>query len=296
MDTWEVVLILLFLSISILVIANRDVPLPLIEALDNTYVQLVVLACALSLAVLSPPVAIVAISTIVTVYYMRNVVKVQIMRMRRKAELEQEERMEKEAQKAAIAAASASASASASHEEPRIEIRETTNTVTEIIADKEAIEAALQEHESSDSDRTMGDMTNPRKIQSPTGVEAFDQTADNNSLAPTNSSRRALGAVDSPVFTASRETPMGYNELKAPKKLRGYRDNAGQYDLDEMRPLSDVERYETADYMPNRDMGDNKFVPVGSSIDDKVRILTSGVMPSAAPPSNINSVDPKRMR
>ena len=284
MDTWEVVLILLFLSISILVIVNRDVPLPLIEVLDNSYLQLVILAGALALAVLSPPVAIVAISTIVTVYYMRNVIKIQIMRMQRNAAMEMEEKINREA-------------AATAPEEPRIEIRETTNVVTEIIADKEAIEAALQEHDSRHSNRTMNNTaTNPRAIQSPEGVESFDQTTNNNAEAPSETSRRVIGSVDSPVFTAARETPMGYNELKAPKKIRSYRDNTGQYDLDESRPLADVEKYETADFMPNSDMGDNKFVPVGSSIDDKVRILTSGLMPSSAPPPSFNTVDPKRSR
>jgi len=290
MDTWEVVLILLFLSISILVIVNRDVPHSVIEVLDNTYLQLVILAGALALAVLSPPVAIVAISTIVTVYYMRNVVKVQMMRMRLKAELELEKQKEKEAEEAEEEAKAAEA-------EPRIAIRETTNIVTEIVADKEAIEAALQEHETIPQNRTMNNTPdNPRAIRSPEGLEAFNQKTDNNSDVPPLNSRRVLGNVESPVFTASRETPMGYNELKAPKKIRGYRDNAGQYDLDESRPLSDVEKYETADYMPNNDMGDNKFVPVGYSIDDKVKILTSGVMPSSAAPPSLNTVDPKRNR
>jgi hypothetical protein len=234
--------------------------------------------------VLSPPVAIVAISTIVTVYYMRNVVKVQMMRMRRNAELEREYKMEKEAKE----------KEAKENEEPRIEIRETTHTVTEIIADKTAIEAALQDNE---SDETVEDKTNDsRPTQVPVGVESFDYAADNNSRAPTDSSRRVLGSLDSPVFTGARETPMGYNELKAPKKIRGYRDNAGQYDLDEMRPISEVEKYEIADYMPSNEIGDNTFAPVGKSIDDKVRILSSGVMPSSSPPPSFNSVDPKRMR
>lgn len=286
MDTWEVVLILLFLSISILVIANREVPLHIIEVLDNTYLQLVILAGALALAVLSPPVAIVAISTIVTVFYMRNVVKVQIMRSMRDAELAREKRVEMAAE---------AAKAAESSEEPRIEIRETTHTVTEIVADKEAIEAALQEHESRDSEVTNnGKNSNPSTV--PVGIESFEHSNNNNSHANVDSSRRLVGAIDSPVFTASRETPMGYNELKAPKKIRGYRDNAGQYDLDEMRPLSEVEKYETADYMPSNDMGDNKFVPIGQSIDDKERIITSGLMPSSAPPPSFNSVDPTRSR
>jgi hypothetical protein len=291
MDTWEVVLILLFLSISILVIANREVPLQVVEVLDNTYLQLIILAATLALAILSPPVAIVAISTIVTVYYMRNVVKIQIMKARRDAALEREENAMLEAK----------AAAEAVPEEPRIEIRETTHTVTEIVADKEAIEAALQEHESRDSgeENDSNDKSSTAPISSstaPVGLESFDYAKSNNSQAPVNEPRRVIDNVDSPVFTASRETPMGYNELKAPKKIRSYRDNAGQYDLDETRPLSDVEKYETADYMPSNDMGDNKFVPVGYSIDDKVRILTAGVMPSSAPPPSFNSVDPKRSR
>lgn len=188
MDTWEVVLILLFLSISILVIANREVPHHVIEVLDNTYLQLVILAGALALAVLSPPVAIVAISTIVTVFYMRNVVKVQIMRAQREAELAYEKRVE-------MAAEAAKAAAEAVPKEPRIEIRETTQTVTEIVADKEAIEAALQEHESRDSEGTNnGNASNPSTV--PVGIESFEHSKNNNSHANVDGSRRLIGAVD----------------------------------------------------------------------------------------------------
>jgi hypothetical protein len=47
-----------------------------ISILDNIVVQLAILGAVLAMAVVSPPVAIVAMITVVTVYYMRNVSKV----------------------------------------------------------------------------------------------------------------------------------------------------------------------------------------------------------------------------
>lgn len=315
MDTWEVVLILILLTISLSVIANREVPLSLINLLDNTYFQMVVLVATLVVATISPPVAIVSISTIVTIYYIRNVVKVQIMKMQRKAEIEREEAVEREREAELLRRAAEN------NEEPRIEIHETTSTVTttskDIIVDKEALEDALKEHETrqrpdntqqfTDASNNLSvqnvpnpdvvDMIDPRRSTVPTGVEAFDLKAGNNAEAPlAEKIRPALGAVDSPVFTGALETPASYNEMKAPKKMRAYRDNYGQYDINEERPLYEVERYETADYMPGKDMGSNNFELIGTSIDDKINILTKGVMPSSEPPPEFDQPLPAKSR
>ena len=88
MDTWEVVIILVLLTIAITVIAKQEVPLSFISLLDNTYLQLAILGLTLGIAVISPPVAIVAIATIVIVYYVRNLVKIQIAQLKRRMEQE----------------------------------------------------------------------------------------------------------------------------------------------------------------------------------------------------------------
>jgi hypothetical protein len=268
--------------------------------------------------VISPPVAIIAISTIVTIYYIRNVVKVQIMKMQRRAELEREEAIDRENEDRRVA----EAVEEASEEEPRIEIREIKKTVTEteIIADRETLEAALKDHESkqpAESRKQIGvrsslggvppqneyaevnqpmDMADPRKTQEPTGIESFDSTADRNSDVPAGSFRKVLGSVDSDVYTAAKRDPVGYNEGKAPPKLRSYNENEGQYDIDESRPSSEVERYEIADFTPNNDMGNNKFESVGKSIDDKINILNKGVLPSSMPPPDYNKAYPMKSR
>jgi len=314
METWEVVLILVLLTISISVIANREVPLSLITLLDNTYFQLIILAATLGVAVVSPPVAIVAISTIVTIYYIRNVVKVQIMQMRRRFEMEQEAEIERrEAEKKVEEDEESS--------EPRIEIKETTQTTTqiEIVANKDTLEAALSDHESrqpAKSKEQIGTRSNlggvppssdyaevpqkelpdPRKTQDSNGVESFDSRSDVNSAAPVGTSRKILGTVDSDVFSASRRTPIGYNESSASKKIRAFNENTGQYDIDESRPVSEVERYVIADYSPADNMGSNQFELLGDSIDDKINILSAGVLPSAMPPSNYNEAYPSKSR
>lgn len=305
MDTWEVVLILVLLTISISSIAKRYLPISLISVLDNIYFQLVILGLTLGVAILSPPVAIVAISTIVIVYYVRNLVKVEIAQDLRRLDRENEQRLNEqrieELEK---------------NQEPRIEIREETHTVTEIVANKDTIEAALKEHETrqpADSQTQVGnrsslsgtppvkqveksvhdEIPDPRGQQK--GVESFDIKANNNSPAPVGTERRPLMPVDSDVFTPSNHQVNGSNESKAPViTLRAYNDNAGQYDINESRPQGSVERYEIADYMPLKDSGANDFEPVGKSIDDKIKNLSRGIMPSSAAPPDFNKVLPTR--
>jgi len=79
METWENVLILGLVSISVIVLMNHNVPLDLIPLLDNSVFQLAIVGATLAVAVISPPVAIVAIATIVVVYYVRNLIKVQLI-------------------------------------------------------------------------------------------------------------------------------------------------------------------------------------------------------------------------
>ena len=81
MDTWEVVLILILLTIAVSVIAKHEVPLALVTLLDNIYFQLAILGLTLGVAVVSPPVALVAVATIVIIYYIRNIVKIQIVQI-----------------------------------------------------------------------------------------------------------------------------------------------------------------------------------------------------------------------
>lgn len=305
MDTWEVVLILVLLTISISAIAKRYLPISFITILDNIYFQLVILGLTLGVAVLSPPVAIVAISTIVIVYYVRNLVKVEIAQEIRRFERENEERQnEKRIEELE------------KNQEPRIEIREETRTVTEIVANKDTIEAALKDHETrqpADSQEQIGNRSslsgtpptkhvervNHDEIPDPRGpqkgVESFDLKADNNSPAPEGSVRRPLMPVDSDVFTPSHNEINGYNESKAATAtLRAYNDNAGQYDIDESRPQGPVERYEVSDYLPLKDSGANNFESDGKSIDDKIKNLSRGVLPSSAAPPDFNKVLPPK--
>ena len=79
METWEVVLILVLVTIAVSVLVKNDISVSLIDTLDNTIFQLAILATTLLLATVSPAVAIVAIATIVVVYYVRNLAKIQMI-------------------------------------------------------------------------------------------------------------------------------------------------------------------------------------------------------------------------
>ena len=85
METWEVVLILALVTVSVLVLVQKDMSMSFIRVLDNTFFQLAILTGALAVATISPAVAIVAIATIVVVFYVRNLVKIHIVVIVRKS-------------------------------------------------------------------------------------------------------------------------------------------------------------------------------------------------------------------
>jgi hypothetical protein len=190
---------------------------------------------------------------------------------------------------------------------------------TKVVVDKEALETALQENESrappevlsgnvgvrssmsgvplpNIPDPDVVDIMDPRQTNGPRGVESFDSKVSKNGQAPQESNRNLVGGIDSPVFTGAKVTPAAFNEMKAPAKIRAFRDNAGQYNLKEPRPLSAVEKYEVADFLPSNEMGSNEFQVVGNSIDDKVSLLSKGVMPSANAPPDFDQVQPAKSR
>jgi uncharacterized membrane protein len=305
MDTWEVVLILVLLTVSIAAIAKRDLPVSLINVLDNLYFQLAILGLTLGVALVSPAVAIVAISTIVIVYYIRNLVKVEIAQEMRRMERDNEALLTQQR----IADLE-------KNQEPRIEIREETKIVTELVANKDTIEAALREHETrqtEDSQAQIGsrssiggvpptkqvekeehnEIPDPRGPQK--GVESFDAKGNLNSAAPEGKNRRPLMPIDSQVFVSAYNPINGFNESKAAvATLRSYNENAGQFDLHESRPKGQVDRYEVADFLPLKDSGVNNFEPIGQSIDDKINTLSRGVLPSTAAPPDFDKVIPSK--
>jgi hypothetical protein len=79
METWEVILILGLVTISLMVLLNHNIAPSFISLLDNPMFQLTIVGLTLGVAGLSPPVAIVGIATIVIVYYVRNLNKVQLI-------------------------------------------------------------------------------------------------------------------------------------------------------------------------------------------------------------------------
>ena len=79
METWEIVLILVLVTIALIVLANHNVSLGFIQVLDNSLFQLAIVGLTLAVAVASPAVGIVGIATIVIVYYVRNLIKIQLI-------------------------------------------------------------------------------------------------------------------------------------------------------------------------------------------------------------------------
>lgn len=306
MDTWEVVLILVLLTIAISVIAKHDVPLGLITTLDNIYFQLAILGLALGLATVSPPVALVAVATIVIIYYIRNIVKIQMVRMNKRIEADARYEME---QRQARADSEGSQGSQDSEGSPRIEITEQRRTV--VIDNADTIQAALQEHETRPSHiteigkrATLGGMLNAEKqfeapqIEMPNPrvetrvVESFDTQASFNSAAPPKTEQRTVvNQIDSDVFSKA-DFLMAQNEDKVKPAVRPFSDSAGQYPITEPVYQSSPEKYEQADFMPMKDMGSNAFVNVDVSIDDKMTILKKGIMPSSNPPPDYNMTVP----
>jgi len=326
MDTWEVVLILVLITIAITVIAKHEVPLGFIELLDNAVFQMAILGLTLGVAVVSPPVAITAIATIVIIYYIRNIVKLQLA--------------------AAISAADSAATAIMLEDtSPRIEVHETEvvqtqTTVVETqsnepapvsagtlpvvnkphqVDNKDTVETALKEHEHRqppEGQRLIGrqttqggsapiadmkppaheDMPNPRNTSPHPPVESFDTLASFHSMAPSPGKDTQLinSKVDSDIFSDAPSTLEPYNEVSAAPAVRSFVDNAGQFNIGDNRPHSEPGKYEIADYMPASDMGQNSFQPVGVSIDDKINILKKGLMPVSAPPPDFNTAVPPK--
>lgn len=311
MDTWEVVLILILLTIAVSVIAKHEVPLALVTLLDNIYFQLAILGLTLGVAVVSPPVAIVAVATIVIIYYIRNIVKIQIVQMNKR--IEEEARRNFDREQAAKAEAAKAAAEAPKDDGPRIEITE-QRRVLNISSGNATIDAALKEHEtrptsySKDigSRSSIGGMLNAEKdfeapkieMPNPRGeaktVESFDMQATFNSTAPqAKEARTVINEVDSMVFAkAGKVVP--HNEDNAKPVVRQYTDSTGQYPIFESRAQSKPEKYEQLDFIPMSDMGSNHFESVGISIDDKMTILKKGLLPSSNPPPDYNMTVPPK--
>jgi uncharacterized membrane protein YciS (DUF1049 family) len=334
METWEVVVILALTTFAVTIIANHHIPSSIIAILDNSIFQLAILGATLGVAAVSPAVAIVAIATIVIVFYIRNLIKIQLVSEK---QLENVERV--------------GSSEPTDVDSPRLEVVEETTVVqTESVEvtqvhlpdasgakvpvsmqtlpvlaagnphqadNKDVVAAALQEHEShrpptedigtrsnlKGNNQIIKDEKPPvnEKFDNPRGdgtegfeVESMDVQAEFHAPAPPSSGRLMI-PVDSDVFTPAAAQVDGSNEILAAPAVRTFADSAGQYSINEIRPSTvAAAKYETADYMPSTELGTNAFSPVGVSIDDKITMLKKGVMPSTAPPPNFNNAVPTR--
>ena len=342
METWEVVVILVLTTFAVTIIANHHIPSSIIAVLDNSIFQLAILGATLGVAAVSPAVAIVAIATIVIVYYIRNLIKIQLV---------SEKQLENVERPAEAAEAAAAEHIEADVDSPRLEVVEETTVVqTETVEvtqvqipdasgakvpvsmqtlpviaasnphqadNKDVIAAALQEHEShrpptedvgtrsnlKGNNPIIKDQQPPanEKFENPRSdgsegfeVQSMDVQAEFHAPAPPSSGRLMI-PVDSDVFTPAATQVDGSNEILAAPAGRTFADSAGQYSINEIRPsTAAAAKYETADYIPNTDLGTNAFTPVGVSIDDKITMLKKGVMPSTAPPPNFNNAVPTR--
>ena len=294
METWEVVLILVLVTISVSVLVQKDMSNTMISILDNTFVQLAVLGAALGVAVVSPAVAIVAIATIVVVYYVRNLAKLQMV------------------------------TPTFEDETPRIEVTEQTVRTMTVVGDvpvsagtlpqvnapppadnKDVVANALKEHESRPPQHhligqrsTIGG-TAPMKNQNAPEHESFpDPRGSAHESVPKDNMMSSYGPAPGPSDLGKQE---GFSadvndndENRAQFSVRPYNDNQGQYNINEVRPNSKPGKYELADFTPGSEMGSNEFASSGVSIDDKVSNLQNVFLPSASPPPDFNNAFPAR--
>lgn len=308
METWEVVLILALVTVAVSVLVKNDISVSLIDTLDNTLFQLAILAATLLVATVSPAVAIVAIATIVVVYYVRNLAKIQMIEP-----TSDEPRIEVTEVKTMTMVGT-----------PQINIVEATPVSKDTLPqvphgatpptdNSDVVATALGEHVSRppQEQKLIGQRakiggTAPfesqpapahENFENPRGegfiADALDKQADFYGDAPTHVDG-SLGSVDSDVFTPAPAKVEGSNEALLAPEVRPYNDNQGQYTIGETRPYTKVQKYELASFQPGADLGSNEFEPVGVSIDDKVANLSSAYMPSANPPPNFNNAAPGR--
>jgi hypothetical protein len=303
METWEIVLVLALVTVSLTMLINQNVSMGLIQVLDSPLFQLAIVGLTLAVAVVSPPVAIVAVATIVVVYYLRNVIKVEM------------------------------ASGAFEEEAPPSRIRiEQTKTVVEVSEcdnssslqtrpeDADVIEAAMAESENRVALNSAQlyqpvfkipapapiedimpmaheDFPNPRDAESE-GFESADPQAEIRGAAPpagtptyvTNASNTF--SVDAAAFMTGAAVPEGYNEATSQPAARPYNESAGQYSIASSRPYSGVQKRELAEYMAGKDVGSNEYVQHGESIDDKIHNLQNGITVGGAPPPNFDQVTP----
>lgn len=305
METWEVVLILALLTISIIVISKHKVSTEVITILDSPIFQIVLLGLTLVAAVTSPAVAIVAVTTLVVVYYMRNVVKIQIVSANVRT-------MPNGAHVAVI-------------EEKRVttiinnpEHNKNNMPVPKQDPNAETIEQALKESDMrppsynhqvigkrmpingallfpAEKARSHEVFVDPRGKS--TSVESFDTQAKFNYNVPTSAvDRTIVPEVDSEVFKRAPQNPDASNEdTTVSNQMRDFNSNDGQYGINEPRPASLPGKYEVSTYNPDEFIGSNKFVPVGVSLDDKIKNLSNGKFVSGAPPPNFDLPVPSKM-
>ena len=311
METWEVVLILTLVTISVSVLVTKEIPVVAIQILDNTFVQLAVLGVALGIATISPAVALVMVATIVVVYYVRNVAKIQMIETRAEEVVNEEPAA------------------------PRIKINYVEPTVPEVEPvpisngtlptvnmrppsdNSDVLAAALKEHESrppmipKNSVGSRASMVGSapiknqpapihEKFENPRGdeeeVEALDEEENMNGSAPAAYETTFPGNVNEGFsnhagFSIDGKGP---EEPLAQFEVRPFNESQGQYNLQEPRPISNVDKYELADYMPGNDMGTNEFRSTGVSIDEKVTNLSQQFNPSAGAPPNFDNAFPSR--
>ena len=328
METWEVVAILVLITLAISVVARQNVPYSLMSLLDNTLFQLAIIGATLGVATVSPAVGIVAIATIVIVYYIRNLSKIEMVTAQSDLERAIVDMLEDDSPRLVVKEEPITRPPPMKPTEDAAVPDDTPVATTDLpvvtsrphdASNSDVIHAAMKEHESrppSDllnqsvgTRATIGGgsppMPNPQVPRqenhpNPRGqadkAEPFDTQADFNSAAPTGSLETTVAApqVDSDVFTPAPANMESYNELGAAPAIRPYSDDSGQYTINNPRPQSNYGRYEVADYAPGVDMGLNEFKPVGVSIDDKTNNLKLGITPSSAPPPNFDQVFPAR--
>lgn len=306
METWEIVLVLALVTVSLTMLVNQNVSMGLIQVLDSPLFQLVVVGLTLAVAVVSPPVAIVAVATIVVVYYLRNVIKIQMA----SGAFEEEEvapsriRIEQTKTVVEVSDCDSNSSSSVQTRPEDIDVIEAAMSESE---NRVALNSA-QLHQPSfkiPAPAPIEDVLpmahenfpNPRDAASE-GFESTDPQAETRGAAPPAGTPTYVSnasntfSVDVAAFMSGAAVPEGYNEATSPPAARPYNESAGQYSIASSRPYSGVQKRELADYMAGKDVGSNEYVQHGESIDDKIRNLQNGITVGGAPPPNFDQVTP----
>ena len=232
--------------------------------LDNSLFQLAIVGLTLSVAVVSPPVAIVAIATIVIIYYLRNLIKVQL--------ITNEENCDKPVE-------TSSNDDSISTNEPRLLIKE-VKTVETTTTRTQHLKIQGSGNNLDDEEQSVNDVQQSVNEEQQPGNEE-----QQNNLVVSNNINKNTKPEDVDVL----ETVLSEEQYR---NNRGCSISASQYKIPGAVPISDIKPF-PYDIIPDPRVSSEGFEvdSMDSSLDVNGRAPNAGTSSYLSNNNSLYSVD-----